>query len=412
MTTTANPSVPDQTQPSWSGRERPTTSQGWLQRAQEVAEILDEGAAARDQRGEAPFDEVRVLKDAGLAPVFGPVEHGGAGQEWPEAYRIVRAVAAADTSLGQLLGDHYTWCWLPAALGTEEQIERIAREAARENWFFGCALNPRDADVVARDEGDRVVFDGSKHFCTGVRVSDRTVLEGVMPDGRHVLGIVPTDQDGIEHHGNWDNMGQRLTESGGVTIRDVAMPWADALGYRDKTFAPAAPPAYATMNVPTGQLLFSNIWLGTANGALRAAVEYTQKGRGWGGYDRTVDEPRVQDTIGDLTAKLWAAEALADQVAEEGRELHRDPGSVTDRVRGEYKVRTAAVKARADEVALEVTSRIFEVTGARSTANSFGFDRFWRNVRTHTLHHPVAYQRREVGLHRLLGEIPEPGRYS
>lgn len=75
-------------------------------------------------------------------------------------------------------------------------------------------------------------------------------------------------------------------------------------------------------------------------------------------------------------------------------------------------MRTAAVKARADEVALEVTSRIFEVTGARSTANRFGFDRFWRNARTHTLHHPVAYQRREVGLYQLLDEVPEPGRYS
>ncbi|MEO3975602.1 acyl-CoA dehydrogenase family protein [Streptomyces sp. CAU 1734] len=405
-------SVPEESRPSWAGIPRPTTTEGWIRRAHEVAEVMTEGAAVRDQEGRPPFAQIQLLKDAGLVPVFGPVEHGGAGLEWPAAYRIVRAVAAADSSVGQLLGDHYTWCWLPTALGTEEQIERIAREAARGQWFFGCALNPRDADVVARDMGDHVVFDGTKHFCTGVRVSDRTVLEGVMPDGRHVIGLVPTDQPGVEHHGNWDNMGQRLTESGGVTIRDVTMPWTDALGFRDGVFEPAAPPAYATMNIPTGQLLFANLWLGVANGALRAAVEYTQKGRGWGGYERTVDEPRVQDTIGDLTAKLWAAEAFVDQVAEEARELHRNPHTVTERVRGEHKVRTAAVKVRADEVALEVTSRIFEVTGARSTANSFGFDRFWRNVRTHTLHHPVAYQRREVGLHRLLGEIPEPGRYS
>jgi hypothetical protein len=29
---------------------------------------------------------------------------------------------------------------------------------------------------------------------------------------------------------------------------------------------------------------------------------------------------------------------------------------------------------------------------------------FWRNVRTHPLHDPVAYKRREVGLHYLTGE--------
>ena len=56
--------------------------------------------------------------------------------------------------------------------------------------------------------------------------------------------------------------------------------------------------------------------------------------------------------------------------------------------------------------------RIFEVTGARSTATAEGLDRFWRNVRTHTLHDPVAYKRREVGRWVLEGELPEPTWYS
>ena len=72
----------------------------------------------------------------------------------------------------------------------------------------------------------------------------------------------------------------------------------------------------------------------------------------------------------------------------------------------------AAVKARATDVALEIGNRIFEVTGARATAASEGLDRFWRNVRTHTLHDPVAYKRREVGRWVLEGELPEPTWYS
>jgi alkylation response protein AidB-like acyl-CoA dehydrogenase len=70
------------------------------------------------------------------------------------------------------------------------------------------------------------------------------------------------------------------------------------------------------------------------------------------------------------------------------------------------------VKARATDVALEITSKVFEATGARSTTSELGFDRFWRNVRTHTLHDPVAYKRREVGAHLLTGELPEPTWYS
>ncbi len=53
-----------------------------------------------------------------------------------------------------------------------------------------------------------------------------------------------------------------------------------------------------------------------------------------------------------------------------------------------------------------------EALGARATAGKYGFDRFWRNVRTHTLHDPVAYKRREVGRWVLTGELPEPTWYS
>jgi alkylation response protein AidB-like acyl-CoA dehydrogenase len=161
--------------------------------------------------------------------------------------------------------------------------------------------------------------------------------------------------------------------------------------------------------------VFVNFYLGIARGALETAATYTrEKTRSWlhGGHSAAVDEPYVVDVYGDFQTKLWAVEALADAVAIEGQRIHENAWEVTEAERGEHEVRVAAVKARATEVALEVTSGIFEVTGARSTASKEGLDRFWRNVRTHTLHDPVAYKRREVGRHLLTGELPEPTWYS
>lgn len=65
-----------------------------------------------------------------------------------------------------------------------------------------------------------------------------------------------------------------------------------------------------------------------------------------------------------------------------------------------------ALKIVTTDTALDVTSKIFEVTGARATSNRYGFDRFWRNVRTHTLHDPVAYKRRELGDYYLNHRFP------
>jgi alkylation response protein AidB-like acyl-CoA dehydrogenase len=253
----------------------------------------------------------------------------------------------------------------------------VEADATRNRWFFGGAVNPRDSDVQIRDEGTQIVYNGRKTFSTGSKVSDVTVLEGVLEGtDTHVFAIVPSDQPGITFHDDWDNIGQRLTESGSVTITDVAVPWEAAAGFVDKTFQPRV---YNTLNVPTIQLVFVSFYLGIARGALESAAEYTRtQTRPWlhGGFTRAVDEPYQLDLYGDLNSKLWAVEALADEVAREGLAIHHAAWEVTEQQRGEHEVRVAAVKARATEVALEVTSRIFEGLGARATASALGFDRF------------------------------------
>jgi hypothetical protein len=102
--------------------------------------------------------------------------------------------------------------------------------------------------MIARDEGDELVFNGDKFFSTGMRtnqlaksplrlhrlqmnqpilspseaniiiclggvISDVTVLEGVLEDTEktHVFAFVSTKHPGISFKGDWDVIGQRLT---------------------------------------------------------------------------------------------------------------------------------------------------------------------------------------------------------
>lgn len=89
-----------------------------------------------------------------------------------------------------------------------------------------------------------------------------------------------------------------------------------------------------------------------------------------------------------------------------------DCASLTDRERGEVAEKVAAVKVVATDTALRVTSGVFEVTGAKATSRKVSLDRFWRDVRTHTLHDPVSYKNRELGRFVLLNEVPEPSWYT
>ncbi|WP_296198343.1 acyl-CoA dehydrogenase family protein [uncultured Microbacterium sp.] len=416
MTDTTLTTAPDQLLNRWHDAPRPDTDAEWLARAQEVADILAADALERDRANEAPRNEVQLLKNAGLVTVLGPKAHGGAGLQWETVLKIVRIIARADGSIGQLLCYHYLWAWAVRLVGTEPQIDAVEELYTANNFFFGGAVNPRDSDLTIVEDADQLVYNGRKSFSTGGRVADLTVLEGVLQGTEtHIFAIVPTDQDGIVFAGDWDSLGQRLTESGSVEITDVRVDWAGAAGFVDKVYQPLV---YNSLNVPALQAVFNNFYLGIAEGALEAAAAYTREyTRAWpyGGENkvRGVEEFYVLEGYGELASKLWADAALIDQIDREiSQILHAPREELTERARGEVAVRIAAAKLRIIEDGLEVATKIFELTGARASASKVGLDIYWRNLRTHSLHDPVPYKKHEVGTFVLLNEVPEPTWYS
>jgi alkylation response protein AidB-like acyl-CoA dehydrogenase len=222
---------------------------------------------------------------------------------------------------------------------------------------------------------------------------------------------------------NWDNIGLRLTESGSVKIDHVAVPWEDALGWNSaekKPIEAVLSIPWAGLLLPTIQLVFSNFYLGIAMGSLDFAAKYTGNNtRAWpfGGdnKDKATDEFYILERYGNFKAHLRAAEALADKAGLVIASIYNEKAAkrdLTARERGDAAEWVASVKIVATDTGLRVTSGVFEVTGARATSTKVGLDRFWRDIRTHSLHDPVAYKNRELGRYTLLDEIPEVTWYT
>ncbi|CRK47355.1 hypothetical protein BN1723_007494 [Verticillium longisporum] len=418
------PAVYDEYKTTWA--KPPTSETEWVQRAKDVAAVLAKDAGDRERENKAPHAEVALLKHAGLLKVLGLEKYGGGGQPWSVGYKVIREVAKGDGSLGMLLGYHLLWSTTANVVGTPEQADRVQDLIISNNYFVGGAVNPRDSDLKITSDGDNIVFDGFKFFNTGGVVSDLTVLEGVYEDtANHIFALVKTQQPGIQFSHDWDNVGLRLTESGSVKIEKVSAPWTDALGWDVEKKVPAEPLTipFATLLLPTIQLVFSNFYLGIAWGALNEAKAYTNKStRAWpfGGdnKEKAQDEFYILSTYGNLFAHLRAATALADQASLEINSVYQHSGDIATRskltaeARGEAAEWVASVKVTATDIGLRVTSGVFEVTGSKSTQRKVALDRFWRDIRTHSLHDPVAYKNRELGRYVLLGEIPEPTWYT
>jgi alkylation response protein AidB-like acyl-CoA dehydrogenase len=373
-----------------------------VEAARGVAAVLAKDALERDRANAEPLAEAQLLRDAGLPALLLPTSVGGAGLGWATALRVVREIAAADGSIAQLLGYHYVNV---ANLWWVGGVERWGRRSAAEQWLWGDAVNPTDPDLALVPDGSGYRLNGRKTFATGVSVGDASVVSGTA-EGEHLLVVVSRDAPGVVPGGDWDNLGQRLSASGSVTFTDVAITPEQVLGGLGED---AATPR-SSLVTPAIQAVFGAFYLGVAQGALATARDYTRgTSRPWLLSDSpsATADPYVLATYGRLVAATRAVEALADAVADHLDRADAAGDALTWEARGELAEHVAALKVVATDVALDVTNTIFEVTGARATSNAVGLDRFWRNVRTHTLHDPVAYKRREVGDHFLNGTHPQ-----
>ncbi|HEV7306138.1 acyl-CoA dehydrogenase family protein [Ensifer sp.] len=382
-------------------------------RAETLSQDLARRGAELDRLGAPPREQIEALRQAGLLSALHAPEVGGGGLSWVDGLRLVRIIARGESSIGQLLGYHYVNSqYVYWAAADQKQAWVLGAETVERQLYWGAAVNPRDPGLTLERRGGHYVLNGRKTFSTGAHVSDRINVNAAIDD-KIANFVVPTDRPGYIANDDWNNIGQRLSDSGSVEFRDFPVYERDfILPLAD----PADPPAVeATFNTPLIQLVFVNFYLGTAEGALASALDYVRTTtRPWvtSGVSSASEDPYILERIGDLQASLKASVALADTAAAAVEAALAQGRSVSAEARGAAAIEAYAAKVHATQVSLDVTTRVFELMGARATAANHGFDRYWRNVRTHTLHDPVAYKAREVGDFVLNGRIPEVSLYS
>jgi alkylation response protein AidB-like acyl-CoA dehydrogenase len=377
-----------------------------------LAETFRQAAAQRDADGSTPKAERDLMRASGLLNLSVPAEHGGMGADWPTVLRAVREISTADGSLGHLFGYHHLGVVTAHLVGTPEQRDRWYAETARRGLFWGNSLNPLDTRTTLLPVGDSSFrLDGEKSFCTGAADSDVVVVSAIEPgESRLRVAVIPTGRAGVEVRGDWDNMGQRSTDSGSVAYHGVEV-------HVDELLGPPGPGGsiWATLRTCVTQSILSNIFLGVGQGALAAARSYTlglERPFSGSSAARPSEDLYVLEHYGDMQVQLLAAEGLVERAGSALQLAWSREYALTDEERGACALAVSTAKVACARAALDVTSRVFEVMGSRATAGKYRFDRFWRNVRTLTLHDPLDYKVREVGDWALNGHFPTPSFYS
>lgn len=385
------------------------TRKDYLAIATELTQELRETAPERDRQAGIPNLEIRRLRETGLLTITVPKCYGGAGVNWIKSHQIVKQLSKADGSIGQLYGNHINLVAVAQMVGTSAQAEYYYRLTAQHHLFWGNAGNARDTRLKITFDGECYRANGTKSFATGAVIADMRVIAAIREsDNAPVFFIIPKEREGIVYNHDWDNMGQRRTVSGSLTFQNVLIYPDELLGPLPKTRQ-----TFASLLSVVAQMKKAYVCLGIAEGAFEAATAYTTtKSCAWVKGEQATRDAYTLRHYGELWTKLQAANALLDRTAQQVQAAWDRGEQLTAAERGEASLAVEATNAFVIQVGLEVTTRIFDGMGARATATQCGFDRYWRDLRTYSLHNPIDYNYRDLGNWVLNQEYPVAGPYS
>ncbi|CAN7363430.1 SfnB family sulfur acquisition oxidoreductase [Paraburkholderia sp. DD10] len=374
--------------------------------AHELAARLAKGAAGRDAERRLPHEEIEWFSQSGLWAITVPKAYGGAGVSFVTLTEVIRIIAAADSSLGQLPQNHFGLVDVVALTGSEAQKQYFFAQVLGGKRFGNGfsekgTKNVLDLKTSVTRDGENYVVHGTKFYSTGALFADFVPVLGLDAERKGWLAYIPKGTSGLSVIDDWSGFGQRTTASGTVTLDHVRVPASHVLPAHRVTDFP-------TLNGPISQIIQAAIDAGIAQAALADTLTFVRaRSRPWidSGVERASDDPLTVREIGHLHIQLHAAEALLERAARVLDASAAKPETTEDDV-ARASVAVGEAKVLTTEVALLAGEKLFELAGTQSTLAEHNLDRHWRNARVHTLHDPVRWKYHLVGNYYLNGVKP------
>ncbi|MGC0363857.1 SfnB family sulfur acquisition oxidoreductase [Rhodococcus sp. 27YEA15] len=364
--------------------------------AERLAERLTIDAVERDRDRRHPGSELSDLARTGLLGLTVPEEFGGPDAPTATIAEVVRTIATADGSVAQILQPHFGALEMITLSGTPEQKRYFFAEA-----LSGARFGNANAELGTRAAGDirtRLIHspdggftvDGHKAYTTGSYSADWIPVSVRDPSGNRASALVNRTAEGVEIADDWSGIGQRTTASGSATFTGVRV-------FEHHVIAQWRAGEGSQLTGAKGNIVHGAVNIGLAAGALAATKDYVlTKARPSKdlAIESVVEDPHVVRRYGRLAARLAIAESALARAADlvDIARVEQSAASVSAAT-----VAAAETEALGSEIGLEIASELFALAGASSSRAELGLDRFWRDIRTHSLHDTMIWKYHQSG---------------
>ncbi len=275
-------------------------------------------AEHHDQTGEYPWEVLKEAHARGLMNTHLPPEYGGMGLGCFDGCLIAEEIAWGCTGIGTAM-EANGLAQAPVILGASEFLKKkyLAPMSASPIMAAYAVTEPGAGSDVAGmrttavKQGDKYILNGSKMWITNAGVADWYFVVAYTDKDRAHRGmtafIVERSWAGVEAGKKEKNMGQRASDTRGVTFTDVEVPEENVVGKVGDGFLLAmgafdhTRPAVAAAAV------------GLAKAAFDHAVRYATERRTFG--KPLAAHQSIAFTIADMAKDIEAARLLVHKAA-------------------------------------------------------------------------------------------------
>lgn len=317
-----------------------------------------------------PHDWTRRYGEMGFLGINTREEHGGLGLPLLDALIVMEEFAKISVGVAFPV---FECCTGPVriveAFGSDELRQRVVPKSVAGEMLVAISMSEPDAGSALTDlrttavhEGDEIVLNGTKRWCSGAGHSEGYVVfcrfDGI--PGAKGIGAVFVDRDtsGMGFGAQEQLMGFRGVPSADITLDNVRVPKSHLL---------VGPGGFSKLmglfNIE--RLGNATMALGVASGALEQVSDYIQERRQ---FDKPiVDFQAVQIRLAEIATKVEAARLL----------IHRAAANAGTGLPDLYEASVA--KCFANEITREVTAAAMQLMGGYGYAREYGMERRLRD---------------------------------
>ena len=341
-----------------------------------TADNITPYAAEWDEKHIFPRETIQKSAELGFGAIYVSEESGGIGLGRLEAALIMEAMAYGCPSTSAFISIHNMAAWMIDRFGgAAVKAKYLPSLVTMEKIASYCLTEPGSGSdaaalkTTARRDGDFYVLNGTKQFISGAGANEiyvamvRTGEDG--PKGISCI-VIEKDMPGVSFGAQEKKLGWHSQPTAQLVLEDVRVPVENLVGAEGEGFR------IAMMGLDGGRLNIGACSLGGAQRCLDEAIRYTKERKQFG--QAVADFQNTQFMLADMATDLEAARAL----------LYLAAAKVTDNAPDKTRF-SAMAKRLATDSGSKIVNDALQLFGGYGYLQDYPIERFWRDLRVHSI---------------------------